>query len=78
MSNEIKNYKLILNILKEYFEGTTGDVKTETLEKCSEEIANKLNEDKDYWEHLKSQCGGKRTDGIVRGYMRTWSYEECS
>jgi len=30
----------------------------------------------DYWQHLKNQCGGKRPNGIVRGYMRTWNYED--
>lgn len=70
MSNEIKNYKVILEVLKDNFEGTTGDMKLSSLEKCAEEIANKLNEDKDHWEHLKSQTGGVRPKGVIPGFMR--------
>ena len=70
MSNEIKNYKIILEVLKDYFEGTSG-VKSESLEKCAEEIVNKISEGKSYFDHLESQAGGVRPKGVIKGYMRT-------
>ena len=32
--------------------------------------------EEDYWSYLKRTAGGKRPDGVFRGYMRTWDYEE--
>jgi hypothetical protein len=71
MTNEIKNYKIILEVLNDYFKGTTGDIKSESLEKCAEEIVNKISEDKSYFDHLRSQTGGVLPKGVIKGYMRT-------
>ncbi len=29
-------------------------------------------QEEDYWTYLKRTAGGKRPEGVVRGYMRTW------
>ena len=47
-----------------------GAVSGSASDEQKSDIENK--DDEDYWSYLKKTSGGKRPEGVVRGYIRTW------